>query len=318
MSTHPDPIDTDQAIALLKAEEVVAIPTETVYGLAGRMDSKAALNTIFAVKKRPFFDPLILHIADLVWVDQLTTHGLGKLGQTLAEKFWPGPLTLILPKSDLVDPLITSGLTTVAIRMPKHPVAEYILKKIAVPLAAPSANLFGRTSPTSAEHVIQEFRGQIPVVDGGACAIGIESTVVQIHDSISAQIDILRPGHISEQDLRLALKDSFPNLIINKEASVASPGHMKHHYQPTIPMVWMQSENGSMDAAREILQLKTARLGKELKLDSDPRIAARELYHKLRELSESGADFIYHIRLSNKAGWEAIDDRLSKAATVII
>ena len=190
--------DLEKAKNLLLAGEVVAIPTETVYGLAADISNEDAIRKVFSLKERPFFDPLIVHVASLKQAKALTTEW-GPLTDFLARYFWPGPLTLILPKAESVNSLITSGLETLAIRFPNHPAAIQLITQVG-PLAAPSANKFGQTSPTEAHHVRKEFRSvDVFVVDGGPCEIGIESTVLEV-GSNQDSVSILRPGRIGVID----------------------------------------------------------------------------------------------------------------------
>lgn len=305
----------DEAVKNLSAEGVVAIPTETVYGLAGRIDSNIALQKIFSTKQRPFFDPLIVHVANINQARELVTTW-PDWAQSLAEKFWPGPLTLVLPKNDKVSDLITSGLPTVALRYPNHTVALEIINKVKVPLAAPSANMFGRTSPTLAVHVEQEFNGAIAVVDGGSCQVGIESTVVKQVGS-EKRLQILRPGMITIADLASAL----PNWKIDVLPTAESPGHLKHHYQPQKPLILLKKdwcEDSHQLICRQLEKPITLR-PIALTLPSEPALAARELYSRLRNCDQLNGDYIYIVLQEDTTPhWAAICDRLEKAATFII
>ena len=197
----------------LQRGEVVAIPTETVYGLAAVAWDSAAVTKIFAAKERPLFDPLIVHVPQ-TWrtIRELGSHrvvdeskvtaGMGRIAEALMEAFWPGPLTLILPRHESIPDLVTSGLDRVGVRMPAHPVAADLLTMLNAPLAAPSANRFGRISPTTSSHVMSELGDRIPyIVEGGACEVGVESTVALVEDQ---RIVLLRPGKISAGDLTRA------------------------------------------------------------------------------------------------------------------
>ena len=163
-------ISVDQAIALLKQGEVVALPTETVYGLAALITHEEALKNIFKIKQRPLFDPLIVHVENIEMAKPLV-ESIDELSLALMKNFWPGPLTILRPKSKRISDLITAGLLEVGLRSPNHPVAQNILKSTQTPFAAPSANLFGKTSPTTAQHVLEEFNNQVPVVEGGAAVV---------------------------------------------------------------------------------------------------------------------------------------------------
>jgi L-threonylcarbamoyladenylate synthase len=301
---------------LLNEGQVVAIPTETVYGLAARIDKESAVRAIFSSKERPFFDPLIVHVATFAQVDGLIT-AWPPLARELARRFWPGPLTVVLPKSERVSDLITSGLETVAIRMPAHPMARRLIRSVGVPLAAPSANKFGKTSPTEAQHVRSEFVGQnILVVDGGPCAVGLESTVIRV---VGHEVEVLRPGSITHEMLAQALRQWPEPVQVQRVASESSPGHLEHHYMPQIPLVTMSEKNWPLtNQVRLRLQAQLAIRGDRavlLKLSDEPAQAARELYKSLREASGQG-DFIVAIRKDFHQGgyWTAIWDRLQRAS----
>lgn len=328
----------EQAVERLRAGDVVAMPTETVYGLAARIDSAQGIQKIFFTKQRPFFDPLIVHVSSKEMAYQLTTDW-SPLANFLAEHFWPGPLTLVLPKSEKVDSMITSGLPTVGIRMPKHSLALSLIDKVGVPLAAPSANRFGRTSPTTAQHVRSEFpQEDLVIVDGGPCEVGLESTVLHIRrEGDFYHLSVLRAGGVSQEELEKSLKNqkfsfSFQASVSKKE----SPGHMKHHYMPEVPLILVQadslSEGQILDQTRsQLAQLpdevegiqirkptKLERAG-ELKLPTEANLAFRMLYSELRRLGESGQYDILYFRLQDyhrQPQWEALLDRLTKAASL--
>lgn len=332
--------------AIAKAKEildqggVVGLPTETVYGLAARIDIPTAIEKIFLVKERPFFDPLIVHVSSIAQAKKLTAFW-GPASQALAEAFWPGPLTIVLPKHDSVNQMITSGLDTVGIRMPDHPVALELISEVGVPLAAPSANKFGRTSPTSASHVRVEFKKEnVFVVDGGDCQIGIESTVLLIEQlPEKVQLSILRRGYVLRADIESVLKQSgiqyeFAEAVDKKK----SPGHMKHHYMPRIPLIICTDEQKKPEAILSEINRKISELPEEiesikitkpkngiktfsiLRLSNDPVLATREFYGKLRETADEGSDCIlfYRGQLHSGERWESLFDRLNKAASIII
>jgi L-threonylcarbamoyladenylate synthase len=293
-------ITTEKAIQALTQGEIVAIPTETVYGLAARFDNEKAIEAIFTTKERPFFDPLICHVSDIAMVDQLV-ETLNPLAKKLMATYWPGPLTLVLPKKKNVSLVITSGLQTVAVRMPSHPLALEIIKAVGVPLCAPSANKFGKTSPTTGKHVEAEFEGRVSIVDGGECSIGIESTVVRVIDN---KLEILRPGRITASELQVLLPEADV-VVIKKDP--ASPGHIDQHYQPEKPFFLIHPK-----------KLRTFLLADkytEWKLDENPLIAARKLYSDMREISNQSEGF-YCIRseTQNNGLWDAIWNRLEKAS----
>jgi L-threonylcarbamoyladenylate synthase len=306
-----------KAVSHLKAHGLVAIPTETVYGLAAAIDSEDGLKSIFKIKGRPFFDPLIVHVASIRQAKELTCDW-AQLTDFLARSFWPGPFTIVVPKSERVNALITSGLETVAVRYPDHPLALQLIRSLGTPVAAPSANKFGKTSPSKASHVEQEFAaeiqsGELVVIDGGECNVGVESTIVEVS---SGHVRILRPGMVTKEMLEDKLKFwSHPTTVtyVKNDGSIQAPGTLKHHYMPRIPLVLVDEQNG---VPLEILS-QFHRLA-ELRLAFDANLAARELYSELRRLGESGADgILFTVRSSqtNDDRWSAILDRLSRAAT---
>ncbi|MGE4130596.1 MAG: L-threonylcarbamoyladenylate synthase [Bdellovibrionales bacterium] len=306
-------------IEKLRAGEVVAMPTETVYGLAGRIDREETLTRIFQIKQRPFFDPLIVHLPP-TWDLKSVAQEISEPLQILIRKFWPGPLTIVTPKTDAISSLITSGLPTVALRVPAHPVAKEILAKLGVPLAAPSANMFGKTSPTLAGHVVKEFGDKVSVVDGGPCEVGLESTVVSA-DLREGKwvIHILRPGGVGREEIDQTLRESGLKYVVQRSASVASPGHLEHHYQPTSPVViapatW--SESQILAAFQERTGQKSKCINK-IRLSSQPELAARSLYQQMRESSEPDALIVFEYREDfSSPAWEAIWDRVVRSSTV--
>lgn len=329
----------DRAVQLLKNHDVVGLPTETVYGLAGAIDSETAIKKIFSTKERPFFDPLIVHVASLEQA-KLCTTDWSKLTEALAQSFWPGPLTMVLPKSSHISDLITSGLPSVGLRWPRNEVTEKIIQKMGVPLAAPSANKFGRTSPTKASHVRQEFQDQVFVVDGEDSQIGIESTVLLIkHENEKYSLSILRKGAVLPSQIdRVLSKHFFDYVWVEAVDKKESPGHMKHHYMPTIPFVICRNPARKLSELSEILNSKLKELPDEvegvkiikpqkqisriefLKLSPDPAQAAREIYSQLRAASLRNPDALCFIQMPSHSGemWESIFDRLYKAASLII
>lgn len=311
-------IDVKTAVDALKLGDVVAIPTETVYGLAGRIDREPTLRQIFSVKQRPFFDPLIVHVAELSHAQSLAAEW-PEVFTVLAEKFWPGPLTFVVKKTEAVSPLITSGLDTVAVRCPRHPLALEIIKQVGVPLAGPSANRFGRTSPTVAQDVKDEFVGEVSVVDGGACEIGLESTVIQAEKKGETwHIGILRPGGISRTQLQEALEGKF-KFEIHRLHSAASPGHLKTHYQPTNPVVIVRGPFPEDKAVLEYALSRPVERIFPLVLPATPELAARTLYSEFRRLSkEPGAIVVQQILSNSGPDWEAIWDRIERAASAKI
>lgn len=311
----------NEAIEILKEGNIVAIPTETVYGLAGAISSETAITRIFAIKNRPFFDPLIVHIADIGACRNLCAEW-PKAAEVLANVFWPGPLTIVLKRNPAVNPLITAGLDSVAIRMPRHQVALDIIRGVGIPLAAPSANKFGRTSPSCAQHVIDEFwDDDLRVVDGGACEVGLESTVIGIGNF---GVEIYRPGMITKEMIEHALNEKGISLGVKYQQSSASPGHLSSHYKPKKPLVLVTTKDINfneyyLEEVKKTLNLSGSKYA-ELDLNKMPTIVARTLYASLRDYSESDCDFILGVIPShyNTAASDAIVDRLRRAASIII
>src|SRR5712691_8563241 len=204
---YPDKPIIECAAALLRQGEVVVVPTETVYGLGADAFQVQAVERIFAAKGRPFHDPLIVHIAEECALELLTS-AIPDSAKRLAEAFWPGPLTLILPRNPRVPGLVTAGLETVAVRMPRHPVALALIRSLGSPIAAPSANRFMHVSPTTAQHALADLAGRVPLIlDGGPCEVGVESTVLDLCSTVPT---ILRPGGVSLEALRAVIADVQP------------------------------------------------------------------------------------------------------------
>lgn len=323
------PLDSNDLLKardLLQQGDVVAIPTETVYGLAASIESEKGLRKIFAVKERPFFDPLIVHVASIKEAQSLAAEW-PPLADYLARSFWPGPLTVVVPKASHVNSLITSGLDTVAIRFPSHPIAQDLIRMTGTPLAAPSANKFGRTSPSRAEHVRSEFPDpNLMIIDGGDCEVGLESTVIALGKNAEGkdEVSILRPGAVTREMLEETLERWWPQATVSRTESQASPGHLEHHYMPKIPLA-IVPESTSHPLGRTMLDSIAAQLkrdaateARELVLSDDAAQAAQELYGEMRRLAESGADLLWiRSRPDRKGGlWMAIWDRIKRAATV--
>jgi L-threonylcarbamoyladenylate synthase len=323
MNMEPTPLKTQSenqpetqlqtAVRLLSEGQNIGLPTETVFGLAGSIRSQRALESIFSLKERPFFDPLIVHISNLSQLEEVVGEW-NPLAQILATRFWPGPLTLVVKKKDSLNSLITSGLETVAVRMPSHPQALEVIDRLGHPLAAPSANKFGKTSPTRSEHVSESFP-ELFVLESGPSQWGLESTVVQIEDG---QTFLLRPGAVTAEELNLELeKHGYSKTQVSEK--VNSPGHLKHHYQPEKPLFVLRTKKDIPRAAvSELTDFKMK--GCEVSLSRDPVKAARELYSELRLKSRSEGDYLYLVWLNDQSGdlWEAIWDRVKRAATTTI
>jgi L-threonylcarbamoyladenylate synthase len=313
-------VDIIGARDLLLQGDVVAIPTETVYGLAAWINSEAGLRKIFSTKERPFFDPLIVHVDSILKAKSLTSNWT-IVHEILAKACWPGPLTLIAIKNEAVNSLITSGLDSVGIRCPQHELTLKLLSTIEGGLAAPSANKFGKTSPSQASHVFEEFGNEVSILDGGPCQIGIESTVAGIEKNNDEwKVLIYRPGHFTAQALQKILNEHQIKATVEYAESPVAPGQLKHHYMPNIPLI-IVSEKFQWEKDRKLIEEK---LGKVFfrpafwNLSSDPRLASRELYQDLRNFSSEGYDLILIQKISayDTDDWLGIWNRLQKAKTL--
>jgi L-threonylcarbamoyladenylate synthase len=317
-----------QAAQLLKEGEVVAFPTETVYGLGADATSDEAVEKIFKAKGRPSDNPLIVHIAEK---DQLPTlvEQISQHAEILMDKFWPGPLTLIFKKKEGLSRLVTAGLDTVAVRMPDHPVAYSIIKESGLPIAAPSANTSGKPSPTQADHVKQDLNGKIAgIVDGGETGVGLESTVVDCTEAIPV---ILRPGGITKEQLEEVIGEvRLDAALQNEKETPKSPGMKYTHYAPSAPLtlvkgdpVFIQKqideakkkglqvgvltteENKSFYKAEHVVTVGTA---------AHLETVASKLYEALRNFDDHHVDVIFGEVFPEKGIGQAIMNRLMKAA----
>lgn len=304
-------VDHDQARELLLSGEVVAIPTETVYGLGGWIYSEVGLKKIFSTKERPFFDPLIVHIDSIEKAKTLTSEWT-KIHDVLAKSCWPGPLTLIAKKNDKVHPLITSGLDSVGLRCPRHETTLKLLSSLEGGIAAPSANKFGKTSPTSSKHVFDEFGESVAILEGGPSEVGIESTVAGIRDG---KVEIFRPGFFTAKMLKEILASHGLDIEVTYAESPVAPGQLKHHYMPKIPLVIVPENFIWEKHLNDIgISFKNPIVWKQ---PLTPEIASRELYQKMREFDEQGYDIIFAERNSHHFNeeWLGIWNRLEKAKT---
>lgn len=306
-----------RAVGLLRAGEVVALPTETVYGLAADALNPVAVAKIFEAKQRPRFDPLIVHLPNREALDDVAILDT-PLGTQLTDKFWPGPLTIILTRHKRIPDIVTAGLETVALRMSADPVFAGIAARLGRPLAAPSANRFGHISPTAASHVLDELEGRIPlIVDGGSAQHGLESTIVRI---INNQIQILRRGPITAEMLGEFAPIAKP---VTRDTIVA-PGQFRSHYAPrTKLMLVSRLEDFSLPSGKRAGALyfgsprKTEQFSTTCRLSerADLREAAANLFRMLRELDAKKVDVIVAERLPEKGLGSAINERLARAAT---
>jgi L-threonylcarbamoyladenylate synthase len=334
---HADlgPAAIDEAARILRTGGTVAFPTETVYGLGALGLDPDALARIFVAKERPAEDPLILHVGDPDWLSTLA-RDLPQVAETLARRFWPGPLTLVVPKADRVPDAATAGLPSVAVRMPAHPIALALVRAVGAPIAAPSANRFSRPSPTTADHVLADLDGRIDaVIDGGPTELGLESTVL---DTRTEPPRILRPGGVTRDDLVRVLGRpvAAPMLELDAAVPAASPGQLTRHYSPKATVRLFSSKTPAIPQ-RMIDAIRTssragrvgvlAYAGDEIALQDlpvmvevlgprdAPEILARRLYAALRTLDGSGVRVIF-ARLADPAGLgEALNDRLRRAAS---
>lgn len=295
------------AIEHLQSGEPVALPTETVYGLAADALNVEAVLKIFEAKERPRFDPLIVHLPTTDWLERLTVTPTEdeSLVSRLTNAFWPGPLTLVLPRKPIVPDVVTAGLETVAVRMSAHPIFREIIGRLARPLAAPSANRFGRISPTEASHVLAELDGRIPlIIDGRATTHGLESTIVVVR---GGGIEILREGPITLEDLSAIGEVRTAQVSPRIEA----PGQLPSHYAPRTPLVLTDDLAGFQAEGKKIGFLTF----ENLSASRDLREAAANLFRRLRELDQSGVDLIVAEKIPELGLGRAIMDRLRRAAT---
>ena len=341
-ANHPEIARIERAAALIRSGGVVVFPTETVYGLGADALQPRAVERIFVAKGRPLSDPLIVHIADERTLAGLVA-GIPVQVHKLARAFWPGPLTLILPRRPLVPPLVTAGLNTVAVRMPRHPVALALIRAAGTPVAAPSANRFMHVSPTTAQHALADLHGRVPLIlDSGPCEVGVESTVLDLCSTVPT---ILRPGGVSLEELRAVLPDvRLPlqeknNMQHDDNASFEgqrAPGQLLTHYAPAVPLLLFEGTVEEMHAAMlaEVRRRceRRERVG-VLVADEDvatfqdsgalvhalgsaavPGQVAAALFAGLRALETAGVEVILCRGFDEYGLGLAIRDRLSRAA----
>jgi L-threonylcarbamoyladenylate synthase len=312
-------LECAEAVTLLHAGEIVGLPTETVYGLAADALNPIAVAKIFEAKDRPRFDPLIVHLPDPDWLKRIVDLPAKdrQLILKLVEKFWPGPFTMVLPKREIVPEIVTAGLDTVAVRISAHPVFAEIVRLFGKPLAAPSANRFGRISPTTAQHVQDELGGRIPlIINAGPTEHGIESTIIAIRDG---KIDILRRGPISAEQL-----SEFGKIDIPAPAEeVFAPGQLPSHYAPKTPLRLVEGFDSfspkpnqhcallawnAIENDERFIAIRNLSEGKDL------REAAANLFRHLRELDALDVDLIVAEPVPDQGLGAAIMDRLRRAS----
>lgn len=325
---HPAESDIAEAAGHIQQGELVAMPTETVYGLAGDALNPAAVQAIFAAKGRPSTDPLIVHIADINQL-ALVARNAPLEFHLLADTFWPGPLTIILPKHPQLDPSITAGHDTVAVRMPNHTVAQALIRQSGRPLVAPSANLFSHPSPTTASHVFDDLQGRIPLIlDAGPCQIGVESTIIDITQTPPV---ILRHGGIPAEQLTTVLGDIIVRQrIVTHNQAAPAPGMLLKHYSPRTPLVIYRGTPSAVHAAvlahpraetlwlcydEDIAHADAAHIAY---LSLGPRnqssTIARNLFATLRTADQSGKALLVIAEPPGDGVAAAVRDRLFRAA----
>ncbi|MFO0659632.1 MAG: L-threonylcarbamoyladenylate synthase [Polyangiaceae bacterium] len=314
----------DRAAALIRSGELVAFPTETVYGLGALALDANAVQKIFVAKGRPSTNPLIVHVSSFEMLDEIAA-SVPSMALTLAKQFWPGPLTLVLPKRDNIPSVVTAGGPTVAVRMPAHPIALELITRVGKPIAAPSANRSTEISPTLAQHVADSLGDRVSLIlDGGPCARGIESTVVDTSD-LSPRI--LRPGSITREQIlnALALDDSLGERTAQPahdgESVARSPGQQERHYAPRARVMLLTSEridqlpqsDATLRRSYLLCSERSRGDGSVRTLPRNPDGYASGLYAMLHELDRISDEIVIELP-PRDAAWEAIHDRLRRAA----
>jgi L-threonylcarbamoyladenylate synthase len=308
-----------KAAEIIRGGGTAAFPTETVYGLGADALNEKAVAKIFEIKRRPAFDPLILHIGEKGWIKDLAAN-IPPAAQKIIDKFWPGPLTVILPKKPTVPDIVTSGLPGAAVRMPANDIALNLINTAQTPIAAPSANLFGAVSPTTAEHVREQLGGMVDIIiDGGKCEVGIESTIISF---MTDKPVMLRPGGVAIEEI----EDIIGKIIIPERDDFVnqSPGRSNQHYATSIPLILVDNisnidknvNTGLLTAAPVDQQKLSPNITavEILSSSGDLREAACNLFAAMRRLDVSGVELIAAIPVSNTGLGMAINDRLYRAS----
>jgi L-threonylcarbamoyladenylate synthase len=296
-------IGLEEAAARIREGGLVAFPTETVYGLGANALDAGAVAKIFELKGRPESSPLIVHAASIEMARGLVSEWPQRADE-LATRYWPGPLTMVLPKSPAIPGIVTAGLATVGIRVPAHPVALRLIEAAGVPIAAPSANRFTHLSPTTIQHVIDEFGDAVDVLDGGPSQVGIESTVVSL---VGGTLTLLRPGMISLGDIELA------SAVAN--AAHPSPGMHPKHYSPRTRLLLVETPEALPDRRGAYVWRKQGGLtARSLRMPGDPTAYAARLYSVLHQLDQEGWPWIAVEAPPDTSGWAAVLDRLRRAS----
>jgi L-threonylcarbamoyladenylate synthase len=305
--TSPD--DIHKAAQLLRSGELVVFPTETVYGLGGNSLDTAAVRKIYALKGRPATSPLIVHVASVDEARELAAEW-PEDAERLAREFWPGPLTIVVPKNPVIPDEVTAGLPTVGLRMPRHSVALAFLREAGVPVAAPSANRFTQLSPTTARHVREAFGDETPfLLDGGPCEVGLESTVIAVTKD---GLEVLRPGMTLVDD---ASPFAWASAEQTADAAHRSPGQHKKHYSPRTRVVLVNRGHLPKQGRGAYLWFAyNARAAWKLRMPEQPEAYAAKLYSVLHHLDREGYDWIAVELPPHAAEWAAVRDRLTRAA----
>jgi L-threonylcarbamoyladenylate synthase len=309
----------ERAAQILRDGGLVALPTETVYGLAANALDPLAVAKIFAAKERPFFDPLIVHLPDVDWLSRVASD-FPPVARRLADRFWPGPLTLVLPKKDVIPDIVTSGLTSVAVRVPDHELTRKVLRLADIPIAAPSANPFGRLSPTTAEHVQKQLGSRIQaILDGGPCRVGVESTILQIDGET---VTLLRPGGIPLEEIQ-SLIGQVELVASATSARPAAPGMLASHYAPRTPLILENTvPRGPRQRRTGLLVLSDCdescvkRFAQVEVLAPSGNLvdAAANFFQALHRLDAAALDEIIAVRFPDEGLGRALNDRLQRAA----
>jgi L-threonylcarbamoyladenylate synthase len=307
-------VNLAQAINLIKRGEVVAIPTETVYGLAADARNEEALREIYRIKQRPANNPLIVHIASSEQVSDWAA-AFPPLAQKLAQAFWPGPFTLVLPAKPEVSTIVRAGEPTVALRVPAHPLVQQVLQQSGLGLAAPSANKYTQLSPTTAKHVADGLGDDIPVLDGGACTVGIESTIVAVEGD---QWQLLRLGMITENEI---MSVAGKSALVGKQDAPKVPGQHLLHYSPTTPIKLFSTKEELLAFAETESSCAALLLGdgvvphcKTFNLSKHAASVAEKLYDTLHQMDALGVAWLLIETPPKTQEWLAIHDRLSRAS----
>lgn len=303
-----------EARDFLREGQLVAIPTETVYGLAANALSAEAVLSVFTVKNRPAFDPLIVHVSSIESAEQYAI--ISDAARNLMHRYWPGPLTLLLPKKDIIPDIVTSGLDTVGLRMPSHPLTLKLLESLHFPLAAPSANPFGYISPTTAQHVADQLSGKIPyILNGGSCEVGIESTIAGFENE---KLIIYRLGGITIEELRSVYPDV--ELKISNNSNPSAPGMLDTHYAPRKPLLFGNADELVKEAGDNVVILCLKKRNNwnypvvELSSTGNLNDAAVHLFAALRKLDQSSYKSIIADVFPMEGLGRAINDRLKRAS----